>query len=289
MIIKGEKKQMRMRKIEMNARNISFIVIIIVCILALSYGIYYQIFGKRQKELKVPEPSKQIQDIAFEDLFDNKLNLQNYETAEYVNKLDVTKDIIYTSYTLNEIYEGKYEIQANIPMINIRHDKTIAMDRELLAIFYDKMGSIIENSKKEGTPKTIYTVDYTAYLNENILSLVIKANLKEGEKAQRTIIKTYTYNISTNEQINLSDLLEIKKINTNDVETQIKQTVEQAKKEADNLETMGYQVYKRDLKSDIYKAENVDNYFLGPNGSIYIIYAYGNTNFTTECDIIFIK
>ena len=52
---------------------------------------------------------------------------------------------------------------------------------------------------------------------------------------------------------------------------------------------MGYQVYKRDLKSDIYKAENVDNYFLGPNGSIYIIYAYGNTNFTTECDIIFIK
>lgn len=280
---------MRIKKIEMTPRNISFIVIIIICILALSYGIYYQIFGKKQKQIKVPELPKQIQDIAFDDLFDNKLNLQNYQTAEYVNKLDVTKDVIYTSYTLNEIYEGKYEIQASIPMININHEKTIAMDRELLSIFYDKVKSIIEASKKENTPKTIYTVSYTAYLNENILSLIIKANLKEGENAQRAIIKTYTYNISTNEEITLSDLLEIKKINKTDVEAQIKQTVEQAKKEADKLETMGYQVYKRDLKSDIYKPENVESYIIGPNGTIYIIYAYGNTNFTTECDVIFIK
>ena len=280
---------MRIPRIEMNTRNIIFIVIIVVCVLALSYGIYYQIFVKKQKPVEVPDVPKTIQDVTFENIFDNKLNLQDYTSADFVSKLDPTKEVVYTSYTLNEIYEGKYEIQASIPMINIRNDKTIAIDKEFLAIFYDKINSIIESAKKEGTPKTIYTVTYTAYLNENILSLVIKANLKEGENAQRTIIKAYTYNISTNEEINLEDLLEIKKINKTDVETQIKQTVEQAKKEADNLETMGYQVYKRDLKSDIYKVENVDNYFLGPNGSIYIIYAYGNANFTTECDVVFIK
>ena len=43
------------------------------------------------------------------------------------------------------------------------------------------------------------------------------------------------------------------------------------------------------INSSIYKVDNVDNYILGPNGVIYIIYAYGNSNYTTENDIIYIQ
>ena len=52
---------------------------------------------------------------------------------------------------------------------------------------------------------------------------------------------------------------------------------------------LGYEVYKRDIKSNLYKVANSNNFMMGPNGSIYIIYAYGNNSFTTENDIVYIK
>lgn len=277
-------------KIEMNTRNILFIVIIVICVFALSYGIYYQIFGKKQKEIsQVPNVPQIIEDVPFDDLFDNKINLQEYTSANFVNKVKPTQDIVYTTYTLNEIFEGKYEIQVNIPIININHEKIIDIDTEILSVFYNKVNNIIENSKVEGTPKAIYTVSYTAYLNENILSLVIKATLKEGNNAQRVIIKAYTYNISTNQEVSLNEMLEIKKINKEDVKSKIDAKVQDAINYSENLSSLGYEVYKRNMKDDMYKIENSNNYFLGPNGSIYIIYAYGNNNFTTECDVVYVK
>ncbi|MDE5831192.1 MAG: hypothetical protein K2H53_06295, partial [Clostridia bacterium] len=130
---------------------------------------------------------------------------------------------------------------------------------------------------------------YTAYLNESILSLVIKATLKEGDNAQRVIVKAYTYNISTNQEVSLKDMINIKGLDSNKVENEIKKTVEDAINYSEHLSSLGYESYKRNLKNDMYSIENSNNYFLGPNGSIYIIYAYGNMNFTTEKDIVYIK
>ena len=45
-------------------------------------------------------------------------------------------------------------------------------------------------------------------------------------------------------------------------------------------------MYERDLKSDMYKIENTTNYFLTQDGYIYIIYCYGNNDYTNEMDII---
>ena len=56
-----------------------------------------------------------------------------------------------------------------------------------------------------------------------------------------------------------------------------------------NLSALGYNIYQRDLNSDIYEIKNSNNYFLGPDGTIYIIYAYGNTRYTSEKDIVVIK
>lgn len=210
--------------------------------------------------------------------------------GNFANKIDSTKELVYTSYELNEVFEGKYEIRANIPVINVNHQKAINIDKEISSVFYDKVNSILAEAKKEEVGKALYTVSYSAYLNQNILSLVIVANLKEGENPQRTIIKAYNYNLSTNQEVPLSEMLGIKGISIGVAESKIKEEVEDAIKYTQSLSSLGYsQYYERDINSDIYKVEKSDNYFIGPNESIYIIYAYGNASFTTENDIVYIK
>jgi len=210
--------------------------------------------------------------------------------GNFANKIDSTKELVYTSYELNEVFEGKYEIRANIPVINVNHQKAINIDKEISSVFYDKVNSILAEAKKEEVGKALYTVSYSAYLNQNILSLVIVANLKEGENPQRTIIKAYNYNLSTNQEVPLSEMLGIKGISIGVAESKIKEEVEDAIMYTQSLSSLGYsQYYERDINSDIYKVEKSDNYFIGPNESIYIIYAYGNASFTTENDIVYIK
>ena len=42
----------------------------------------------------------------------------------------------------------------------------------------------------------------------------------------------------------------------------------------------------RNLESEIYKIENITNFFLNGEGKLYIVFAYGNQNFTSEFDIV---
>ena len=44
--------------------------------------------------------------------------------------------------------------------------------------------------------------------------------------------------------------------------------------------------YTRDYTSDIYNINNVTEYFMGEDNALYIIYAYGNLNHTSEMDIV---
>ena len=45
-------------------------------------------------------------------------------------------------------------------------------------------------------------------------------------------------------------------------------------------------LYERDLSSDIYKVDNTSTFFLTQDGYVYIVYAYGNNDYTTEMDLI---
>ena len=55
----------------------------------------------------------------------------------------------------------------------------------------------------------------------------------------------------------------------------------------EDLEKLGYNVYSRDVSNDMYKIENSKEFYL-TNDTLYIIYAYGNDNFTSEIDLIVI-
>lgn len=217
-------------------------------------------------------------------MFDNKLDYQgsNVNTLG-VSKKDASKDIIYTVVSTKRVSDNRYDIDLNIPLINILNNTSVEnFNKKIQSLFVDKANDIIKNA----TQNTIYNIDYMSYVNTNILSLVIRSTLKEGNNPQRVIIQTYNYNLSTNEEITLNQILEIKGLTKQNVEGIIANQIKVANEEADRLKHLGYNVYTRDLTNSIYKIDNTDNYILGPNNKLYIIYPYGNANNTDEMDVI---
>ena len=66
----------------------------------------------------------------------------------------------------------------------------------------------------------------------------------------------------------------------------IKQEIKLVQQKVENFKKLGYTVYERDYTSDIYSINNATEYFIGENNALYIIYAYGNQNHTSEMDIV---
>ena len=151
------------------------------------------------------------------------------------------------------------------------------------SIFANKVTSIVTGANQY----TIYNIDYVAYINDGILSLTIKSTLKEGNNPQRNIVLSYNYNIETGESVTLDEVLEKYNISKNEVNKKINTQVKEASKQAEKIsEATGQNMYKRDLTNAMYLTENVNNFLVGKNGEIYIIYAYGNNSLTSEIDII---
>ena len=193
---------------ENSKRKIMFIIIGIICIISIILAIVYQV---SQLETATPEIKEEKDIIDFKTIFNNELNEQGYP-IKALQKFYDDKKIVYTINEQKEKVDGKYEIDVKLPLININNQTAITIDKEIESIFLEKVNNIKESEQAE---EVIYTVEYTAYVNENILSLAIKSTLKEGIKAQRVIIKTYTYNITTNELIDIDEMLSIKKLNKN--------------------------------------------------------------------------
>lgn len=274
---------------KLNLRNVMFALIIIVCIFALNYGVYWQFFRETDEPTNQIENSIQTQVDTqalvqnFKTIFNNTLNYQGYNVnTTGVTKIDSNKDLIYTLYSKEEVAENKYDINIKIPYINIANDSVEKFNKQVNDIFVSKAQNIITGA----TNNTIYDVEYMSYINTNILSLVIKSTLKEGNNPQRVIVQTYNYNLSTNEAIDLKQMIEIQGLNTNNVKNKIAVTVNQANDEAMSLKELGYNVFIRDLQSDIYEINNTTTFFVGENNRLYIIYPYGNSNFTDAMDII---
>ena len=110
--------------------------------------------------------------------------------------------------------------------------------------------------------------------------------MKEGNNPQRVIVQTYNYNLSTNEEVTFNQLLEIKGIKESTFENSVLNKVKESNEQAQTLKNLGYNVYIRDTSSDIYKLENTTNFILGENNYLYVIYPYGNSNYTDEMDVV---
>ena len=275
--------------------KIMYILIIIFCIFAIVAGVYAQLTegddevdlaNREQQNTIASEKTQDELKSEFELLFTNTLNLGNFDTTG-IAKINAEQNIVYEAITLDESTD-RYEMNLHIPVINVRSELSNQLNLNTQNYFINKANEIIQDT--ESTIKTIYSIDYAAFVNNNILSLVIRSTLKEGDSAQRIIVQTYNYNLSTNQEASLVELLTLKRLNRGEVNNKILEVVTAADEADKALEAMGYnQIYIRDLASDIYTVDNAGAYFLGPNGELYIVYAYGNGEFTSKMDIVFFE
>lgn len=137
-----------------------------------------------------------------------------------------------------------------------------------------------------GKEYTVYNVDYIWHINGDILSIVIKGTIKEGTNPQRITMQTYNYNLATDEEVGLEEMLNVQNLKKTDIQSKIIKTMREKNVNAETMAEQGYNVYVRDIRSDEYLIENIKTYFLGEAGHVYIIFAYGNTNFTETMDVI---
>ena len=271
--------------------KIMYILIILFCIFAIVAGVWAQItegddevdIANREQQNTIEEKTQDELKSEFALLFTNTLNLGSFDTTG-IAKINAEQNIVYEAINLEE-NNDRYEMNLHIPVINVRSELSNQLNQTTQTIFINKANEIIQDT--DSTIKTIYSIDYVAFVNSDILSLVIRSTLKEGDSAQRIIVQTYNYNLTTNQEATLVDLLTLKRLNRGEVNNKILEVVTAADEADKALEAMGYnQVYIRDLASDIYTVDNAGAYFLGPNGELYIIYAYGNGEFTSKMDIV---
>ena len=275
-------------------RMIIFILIGVFCVLAIIAAIYAQFIATDYDDIG-DEPTINVgnnnntgvereknQDeikTQFNGLFTNTVNTGDYDLST-VDKLYDDRDIVYSAYTINESNDN-YEINVNLPVVNIAGDVVSEFNGITQELFADKAAEVMNSVNAY---KTIYNVDYAVFINNGILSVAIKSLLKEGNNPQRTIVQTYNYDLQTGERVEIGRILSNLGLTTDEVQNKIREIVNEAAEAANILEQSGYSVFKRNLEDSMYNMNNLTTYMLGPSNELYIIFAYGNRNFTSEME-----
>ena len=267
--------------------KIFYIGILAVCAIAIIAAVITQIVkvntssGDVSKLPQLTEDQKSQHKEEFYSIFENKVNyLEN--NSYKINKIESNKEIVYLGYQNNDSKINDYELKVNIPYININNPIIEEFNTQIKDTFEKKAKSIINTQNNNA----IYTVDYTAYIANNIMSLVVRSTLKEWTNAQRDIIQTYNYDLTNQKEYTIDDMLNAKGITKKEANQKIKEEIRTQQEKSEELEKLGYTMYKRDYTSDMYSINNVTEYFMGKDNALYIIYAYGNENNTNEMDVV---
>jgi len=271
-------------------RKAIYISTIAICLIAFIITIYVLVSHQNEEtpthsdEGKISEEEYAKKEEDFEEIFSNKTINQTTQNILNANKIKTEDEIIGTSYESQAKIIGKYSLNVKVPYININNATVRDYNTQIEQIFKQKALDIMNNSASKNV---VYTVDYIAYINENnVLSIAIRSILKEGNNAQRTIIQTYNYDFENSREVPLDEILADKKLKEKDVEGKIVKKIKQEQAKVDELKKLGYNIFERDYKSNIYKIENTTEFFIGPDGFLYLIYAYGNDNYTSELDLV---
>ena len=269
---------------------IIYIAIIMFCIISIiiaSYVQFYaridiaQLLGIKHEESAFGNKTQDEVDLLkaeFDKLFNNTIQNDNGNDSKKVYK---DQNLVCPKYVEQRTKGNSYDININIPYINIDNDIINKYNQEIEDVFVTKAKNILETDNKN----IIYTVEYIADVQDDILSLMIKSNLKEGSNAQRLIIQTYNYDLRNNKEISLEEILKIKQIDKQELQDKIKSEIELEEKKVNDLKQLGYNIYDRDISNDIYKVENTTEFYL-TDDTLYLIYAYGNDTHTSEMDLV---
>ena len=254
-------------------RIIMYAVILLICVISVIVVVGVQILGNDvvdnmfgiNKITKRTEEEEANLKANFENIFDNQIE----DKGEY--KIQKVKQ------------DEKHEIDVNLPYININNEETDNFNKEIENTFKGKAEEILKDSNQN----IIYIVKYKAYVENNILSLVIYSDLKQNTSAQRVIVQTFNFDLKENKKLTLEDIINSFDLKKSEVQDKINTDIQKEQKKAEDLIKLGYNIFSRDINSDIYKVENASEYFVY-NNNIYIIFAYGNNKMTSEKDIVII-
>lgn len=264
-----------------------YVIAILVCILAISIVVIIQVLGDDVANhifgvSKLTERSaeeKALLKVEFDKLFENELTMVGDHSE--IAKIKEDDELIVAEFSKKESVQGKYELNVNIPYLNIKHEVVEKYNKEIQETFQDFATRIVEGQGKN----VIYTVKYQGYLENDILSLMIRADLKQRNSAQRLIIQTYHFDLKAQKEISLVDLLARYEMNQEDVQEVILKEIGQEEQKARDLEDLGYTIFKRDRNSEKYLIQNSKEFFIH-NNNVYVIYAYGNDALTSEMDVV---
>ncbi len=267
-----------------------YTVSIIVCIIAViiaGLSIYYgsdeldRLITIGGSNLTQEDVDYQALISNFDEIFQNQL--EEYTIDLDIKKIDDGKDLIYTYYTKAENEENSYDLELNIPYINIDNETIQKYNEEIKQTYIQKAENTLQTENKN----IIYSLEYQATIENDILSLVIRANLKEGSNAQRLIIQTFNYDLKNNKEVTLEEIINQKQLNKDEIQNKIKDEITSEQQRVEDLKTLGYNIFERHPEDEMYKIENSQEFFI-KDGKIYIIYAYGNENLTREMDLVIV-
>ncbi len=224
-----------------------------------------------------------------EDEYEDKINIEELEnkfntifTNTVYPENEENKEKVYKQYNIKTTETGKYKINTNIPNIKIDTEVVQGINNDIFESFIKPTIQILEQEESY----TIYNVDYASYINNNIISIIIKCTLKEGSNPQRAIIRTYNYDMENDKILALQEIISMKNLSQDEVQNKVLDKINKEIQKVSAIETSGYNVYKRDINNTIYQLENSNEFFLGENNILYIVYAYGNSSYTSEVDLV---
>lgn len=264
-----------------------YTICIIICVVALTIVVTMQVLGEgitnkvfHTNKLQIASEEEQPKlRTDFENMFTNKIEGK----IENVEKKDESKDIIFTVYENEDNISENYTLNVHIPNFNIKDENIEELNNKISTEYKQKVNQILNNKGNQ----IIYSVEYSAYIENEIIFLIIRSNLKESNNAQKQMVYTYNYDLKNKKEITLENIIEKLKYNKNDVQKAIQNYIEEQEKNSKSLKNLGYGIYVRNSKDEMYKIENTKNFFV-KNNKIYIIYPYGNTSATSEMDIVII-
>ena len=267
-----------------------YVSIILVCIICVIVAFYVQFYaridlaslvgmGSESAYGNKTEEETLTLESEFNNLFVNGIVNDNGENNN--KKQEQDKDLVHTGYQQKETKLNSYDLEVNIPHINVDNEITDGYNKEIEDIFLKLANNVLQTENSN----IIYTVDYVANVQDGILSLMIRSNLKQGSNAQQVIIQTYNYDLRNNKEITLQEVLKIERLDEQDIQNRINTKVQEEEQKAKDLQSLGYNIYLRDTSSEIYNLENSTEFYLSGD-ALYIIYAYGNAAETSEMDLV---
>ena len=268
---------------------ILYISIVVVCIISIIIAFYVQFYARidigslvgiaKETEFgKKTEEEEEVLKSDFNQIFNNQIEDDGQNDNK---KLESDKSIVYTKYEKKESKLNSYDLEIRIPYINIKNEIIEQYNKEIEDIFVKIATNVLQSENRN----IVYTVEYAANVQDDILSLVIKSNLKEGSNAQKVIIQTYNYDLRNNKEITLEEILKIENLDKQVVQDKINSEITAEQKKVEDLKKLGYNIYSRDTLSDIYTIEKSTEFYV-TDKVIYIIYAYGNETNTSEMDLV---